>query len=51
MLKENAPPMTLLDNPESMFSQLVDKTGAEAAAALRGMAREFQARRKAAGHR
>ena len=28
VLKESAPPCSLLDNPESMFSQLVDKTGA-----------------------
>jgi hypothetical protein len=33
-----------------MFSQLVDKTGAQAAAALRQMAAEFQASRRAAGH-
>lgn len=29
MLKEIAPPSTLLGDPESMFSKLVDKTGPE----------------------
>jgi ATP-binding cassette subfamily C (CFTR/MRP) protein 1 len=50
VLKENAPPSTLLADRESMFSKLVDKTGAQAAAALRQLAADFYAARKAAGH-
>jgi hypothetical protein len=38
-----APPSVLLDNRESMFSKLVDKSGAQAAAALRQMAAEYYA--------
>uniref|UniRef100_A0A383WNY2 Uncharacterized protein n=1 Tax=Tetradesmus obliquus TaxID=3088 RepID=A0A383WNY2_TETOB len=45
VLKEMAPPSVLLDNPESMFSKLVDKTGAAAAAGLRQMAAEYFSRR------
>jgi ABC-type multidrug transport system fused ATPase/permease subunit len=45
VLKEMAPPSVLLDNRESMFSKLVDKSGAQAAAALRQMAAEYYARR------
>jgi hypothetical protein len=45
VLKEMAPPSVLLDNRESMFSKLVDKSGAQAAAALRQMAAEFYATR------
>jgi ABC-type transport system involved in cytochrome bd biosynthesis fused ATPase/permease subunit len=45
VLKEMAPPKTLLDNPASMFSQLVDKTGAQAAAALRQVAADFYSMR------
>jgi ABC-type multidrug transport system fused ATPase/permease subunit len=47
VLKEMAPPSVLLDNRESMFSKLVDKTGAQAAAGLRQMAAEFFSRRAA----
>ena len=43
VLKEMAPPKALLDDPESMFSKLVDKSGAQAAAALRQMAADFYA--------
>lgn len=50
VLKENAPPSQLLADRESMFSQLVDKTGPEAAAGLRQAAAEFFARRQAQGH-
>ena len=46
MLKEMAPPSVLLDNRDSMFSRLVDKTGAQAAAALRQMAADFYASRQ-----
>jgi len=46
VLKEMAPPSVLLDNRESMFSKLVDKSGAQAAAALRQMAAEFYASRR-----
>jgi ABC-type multidrug transport system fused ATPase/permease subunit len=45
VLKEMAPPSVLLDNRESMFSLLVDKTGAQAAAGLRQMAAEYFSRR------
>jgi hypothetical protein len=38
---EIGPPSVLLANPESAFSQLVDRTGAAGAAALRQMASEF----------
>jgi ABC-type multidrug transport system fused ATPase/permease subunit len=41
VLKEMAPPSVLLDNRDSMFSKLVDKSGATAAAALRQMAAEY----------
>jgi hypothetical protein len=41
VLKEMAPPKTLLDDHESMFSKLVDKTGPQAAAALRSMANDY----------
>eukprot|EP00775_Hariotina_reticulata_P004687 gene4687-4939_t len=51
VLKEMAPPSVLLDNRESMFSKLVDKTGAQAAAALRQMAAEFYASRQTVGGR
>eukprot|EP00798_Chlamydomonas_sp_ICE-L_P021717 gene21717-28737_t len=44
-LKETGPSSSLLNNSKSMFSMLVDKTGPEAAAALRKMAAEFQATR------
>eukprot|EP00798_Chlamydomonas_sp_ICE-L_P026578 gene26578-18344_t len=44
-LKETGPSSSLLSNNKSMFSMLVDKTGPEAAAALRKMAAEFQATR------
>jgi ABC-type transport system involved in Fe-S cluster assembly fused permease/ATPase subunit len=47
VLKEMAPPKTLLDNPNSMFSALVDKTGAQAAAALRQVAADFYSMRAA----
>jgi len=40
VLQEFAAPKTLLDDRESMFSKLVDKSGAEAAAALRAVADE-----------
>jgi hypothetical protein len=46
VLKEMAPPSVLLDNRESMFSKLIDKSGAQAAAALRQMAAEYYARRR-----
>jgi ABC-type multidrug transport system fused ATPase/permease subunit len=45
VLKEMAPPNTLLNDPESMFSKLVDKSGAQAAAALRQMAADYFASR------
>ncbi len=35
VLKEAAPPSTLLADPESMFSKLVDKTGPEVRPALK----------------
>jgi ABC-type multidrug transport system fused ATPase/permease subunit len=44
VLKEMAHPNTLLNDPESMFSKLVDKSGAQAAAALRQMAADYFAR-------
>jgi ATP-binding cassette, subfamily C (CFTR/MRP), member 1 len=47
VLKEIDAPSALLDNPESMFSKLVDKTGEQAAAALRQVARDFFASRRA----
>mmetsp|Transcript_75324 Transcript_75324/g.152328 ORF Transcript_75324/g.152328 Transcript_75324/m.152328 type:complete len:258 (+) Transcript_75324:2-775(+) len=50
VLKECAPPSELLGNPESMFSKLVDKTGEQAAAALRQVASEFFASRAASAH-
>eukprot|EP00878_Enallax_costatus_P000230 GHUV01000294.1.p1 GENE.GHUV01000294.1~~GHUV01000294.1.p1 ORF type:complete len:1290 (+),score=442.33 GHUV01000294.1:122-3991(+) len=46
VLKEMAPPSVLLANPESMFSKLVDKSGPQAAAALRQMAAEYYAGRQ-----
>jgi ABC-type multidrug transport system fused ATPase/permease subunit len=46
VLKEMAPPSVLLANPESMFSKLVDKSGPQAAAALRQMAADFYASRQ-----
>lgn len=46
VLKEMAPPSVLLGNPESMFSKLVDKSGPQAAAALRQMAAEYYAGRQ-----
>jgi ABC-type multidrug transport system fused ATPase/permease subunit len=46
VLKEMAPPSVLLDNRESMFSKLVDKSGAQAAAALRQMAAEYYASKR-----
>jgi len=46
VLKEMSPPKTLLDDPESMFSKLVDKTGPQAAAALRSMADDYFASRQ-----
>ena len=46
VLKEMAPPSVLLNNRDSMFSKLVDKTGVQAAAALREMAADFFARRQ-----
>ncbi|KAG2500538.1 hypothetical protein HYH03_001315 [Edaphochlamys debaryana] len=46
-LMEYAPPAQLLDNPNSMFSKLVDKTGVAAAAALRKMANEHFAKQAA----
>lgn len=45
---EIAPPSTLLANPTSAFSKLVDRTGAASAAALRRMAADF-AQERAAG--
>eukprot|EP00883_Tetradesmus_obliquus_P000567 jgi/Sobl393_1/10597/SZX72300.1 len=48
VLKEMAPPSVLLSNPESMFSKLVDKSGPQAAAALRQMAADFYASRQQA---
>jgi ABC-type multidrug transport system fused ATPase/permease subunit len=48
VLKEMAPPSQLLGDKESMFSKLVDKTGPQAAAALRTMAADFFASRQAA---
>ena len=44
-LKEHAPPDTLLDDPESLFSKLVDNTGS-AAAHLRQLAADGAAARK-----
>ncbi len=38
---EIAPPSVLLARPDSAFSQLVDRTGAAGAAALRKMAADF----------
>lgn len=46
VLKEFESPHALLSNPESMFSKLVDKSGASAAAALRQMAADFFATRR-----
>ena len=46
VLKEMAPPSVLLDNRESMFSKLVDKSGAQAAAALRQMAADYYASKR-----
>ena len=46
VLKEMSPPKTLLDDPESMFSKLVDRTGAQAAAALRSLANDYFASRQ-----
>lgn len=40
-VEEIAPPSVLLNNPNSAFSALVDKTGAAGAAALRQMAADF----------
>uniref|UniRef100_A0A7S0R9V8 Uncharacterized protein n=1 Tax=Chlamydomonas leiostraca TaxID=1034604 RepID=A0A7S0R9V8_9CHLO len=51
VLKESAGPSQLLADPESMFSKLVDKTGPQAAGALRQMAADYFARRQAAGHK
>lgn len=51
---EIAPPSTLLANPASSFSRLVDRTGAASAAALRKMAADFadeRARGQAIGFR
>eukprot|EP00879_Flechtneria_rotunda_P018965 GHRR01019909.1.p1 GENE.GHRR01019909.1~~GHRR01019909.1.p1 ORF type:complete len:153 (-),score=59.32 GHRR01019909.1:1353-1811(-) len=48
VLKEMAPPSVLLNNRESMFSKLVDKTGAQAAAALRQLATDYLASRQQA---
>ncbi|KAG1658983.1 hypothetical protein FOA52_008685 [Chlamydomonas sp. UWO 241] len=50
VLKECAPPSQLLADPNSMFSLLVDRSGKQAAAALRGMATEFFASRAASAH-
>ncbi|KAG1659736.1 hypothetical protein FOA52_006006 [Chlamydomonas sp. UWO 241] len=50
VLKECAPPSQLLADPNSMFSLLVDKSGKQAAAALRDMATEFFASRAASAH-
>ncbi len=46
VLKEFDAPKTLLDNRESMFSKLVDKSGEQAAALLREMADEYFANKK-----
>ena len=51
VLKEQGPCTDLLANPDSMFSLLVDKTGAQAAQALRQLAAEFRATREASGHK
>ena len=51
VLKEQGPCTDLLANPDSMFSLLVDKTGAQAAQALRQLANEFRASRELAGHK
>jgi ATP-binding cassette subfamily C (CFTR/MRP) protein 1 len=45
VLKERGSPHDLLNNRESMFSKLVDKTGEQAATALRQVARETLANR------
>lgn len=45
VLQEFESPHALLSSPESMFSKLVDKSGASAAAALRQMAAGFFATR------
>jgi ATP-binding cassette subfamily C (CFTR/MRP) protein 1 len=41
VVSEIAPPSVLLSRPDSAFSQLVDRTGAASAAALRKMAADF----------
>lgn len=48
-VEEMADPCTLLANPQSAFSALVDRTGAAGAKALRDMARQFYEERKAEG--
>lgn len=47
VVAEIGPPSVLLADPNSAFSSLVDKTGEQSAAALRKMAADFQAERKA----
>jgi hypothetical protein len=45
VVAEIGPPCTLLANPSSAFSKLVDATGASGAAALRKMAADFMEER------
>jgi ATP-binding cassette, subfamily C (CFTR/MRP), member 1 len=47
--QEMAPPSTLLADPNSFFSKLVDRSGAAEAAALRRAAAEYEAAKRA-GH-